>query len=219
MLGGAYATVREAIFDRRSDATMTAPASKGWHAREGDPEGVLRWYDGRQWTPRVSGGAVQTELMRLQREYAANPTTSSHLQHRIRALEDQVARISEADGLGRGYSAPPTTLIGSRNHQETEALWATLRAPSPTPLPAQPRAQGRRWASRGLDAACYFITGIALVIFALAGPGGHSFIGVLAGAACIAYGYYIASTRRSYWVSVATYLVPVFGLLWILGNL
>jgi hypothetical protein len=195
---------------------VSAPDSKGWHARDGDPEGVLRWYDGRQWTPRISGGHVQAELTRLRRALAANPSANAHLQHQIQALTNEVARISEADGLGRGYASPVSTGAG-RSHDETEALWATLTAA--VTAAAGSGTPGRRWATRGLDAACYIVTGIAILVAAVASPGGHVLLDVAAGGGCIGYGGYIASTRRSYWVSAVTYLIPVLGLFWLLAGL
>lgn len=43
------------------------PAGRGWNEYPGDPQGVQRWYDGTQWTNRLTGGtaADQTAAVRL----------------------------------------------------------------------------------------------------------------------------------------------------------
>jgi hypothetical protein len=43
------------------------PASRGWYEYPGDPAGVQRWYDGTQWTNRLTGGteAAQWAAVRL----------------------------------------------------------------------------------------------------------------------------------------------------------
>jgi hypothetical protein len=43
------------------------PAGRGWNEYPGDPQGVQRWYDGTQWTNRLTGGtaADQAGAVRL----------------------------------------------------------------------------------------------------------------------------------------------------------
>lgn len=64
---------------------------------------------------------------------------------------------------------------------------------------------------RMLHAACFTVTGVAGLMFALSG---HSigFIGWLVMLGCIAYGAYIALSKGSYWIADVIYLVPVFGI-------
>jgi hypothetical protein len=35
---------------------MAQPTVKGWYARPGDPDGLQRWWDGKSWTNRTTGG-------------------------------------------------------------------------------------------------------------------------------------------------------------------
>lgn len=37
-----------------------------WHLREGDPYGVVRWWDGHQWTTQIAGGEKMRWLEHLQ---------------------------------------------------------------------------------------------------------------------------------------------------------
>ena len=62
-------------------------------------------------------------------------------------------------------------------------------------------------ASRMLNGGCYATSGI--VIFAL---GAHSIGTVLLALAMLGYGGYILLTRRSYWVSSVTYVLPILAL-------
>lgn len=62
---------------------------------------------------------------------------------------------------------------------------------------------------RYLNALCYVGSGIALLAL------GSGAAMVLVGLAMTGYGLYVAFTRRSYWVSTATYILPIFGIAWV----
>jgi hypothetical protein len=61
--------------------------------------------------------------------------------------------------------------------------------------------------SRCINAICYIFSGIFMLVL-VAQKGGGAGI-VLVSLACIGYGVYIGLTRRSYWVSTYTYIIPV----------
>nr|WP_296779019.1 hypothetical protein [Rhodococcus sp. (in: high G+C Gram-positive bacteria)] len=62
-----------------------------------------------------------------------------------------------------------------------------------------------------LNAACFIVTGVAGLIFAVSGNNIGA-IGWLVTLGCIAYGLYIAFTKGSYWIADVIYLVPIFGI-------
>jgi hypothetical protein len=72
----------------------------------------------------------------------------------------------------------------------------------------------RKNASRYVDAACYAITGLFVLI--AGSKGSHAVISVPVGLITIGYGIRIGLTNCSYWVSTVTYIIPILGLLWLL---
>ena len=71
---------------------------------------------------------------------------------------------------------------------------------------------GRPSIGRVLNATCY--SGSGLVTLILGSGAGQ----ILTGLAMCGYGLYVGSTRGRYWVSAATYLLPGFGLLWLIAK-
>jgi hypothetical protein len=74
--------------------------------------------------------------------------------------------------------------------------------------------------SRFLNAMCYLITGIALIVAGLSGETGGTLVGALVlGVGLILYGAKVLLTRSSYWVSSVIYLIPVFAVVLVIATL
>ncbi|MEI4273027.1 hypothetical protein TEK04_14965 [Klenkia sp. LSe6-5] len=70
--------------------------------------------------------------------------------------------------------------------------------------------------SRVLNAACYVISGIAIIVIGV--QVGHGTAGAAAlGLAAIAYGVYVVLSRGSYWVSSWIYVLTIIAVLGMFG--
>ena len=65
---------------------------------------------------------------------------------------------------------------------------------------------------RYVNALCYAVTGIA--VLGLEAKSGWSLMMTLVGIISLAYAGYVGLTKRSYWVSSYTYIIPVIAICW-----
>lgn len=72
--------------------------------------------------------------------------------------------------------------------------------------------------SRILNALCYIVTGVALLV-ATGSSSTPAWMTVLLGLAGLGYGLKILATRSSYWVSSVVYLFPVIAIFWAIGSI
>lgn len=82
--------------------------------------------------------------------------------------------------------------------------------PAPAVVQAPPASRPRMKVSRAINAFCYLLSGVVIIGLVVARPDVPAGWQIwLIALVSIAYGLYIGLTRRSYWVSTYTYLIPV----------
>lgn len=77
-------------------AAVATPSARGWHHRDGDPEGVQRWYDGVRWTDDLTGGSAEDRA--AAQRFSEPVITVQRRQPSARMTVDFRAKYVTADG-------------------------------------------------------------------------------------------------------------------------
>ena len=93
------------------------PSTRGWHVRDDDPPGMMRWYDGSGWTNQVIGG-LKAELDSAEIALRAQSWPTPQQSQDVAELRERVAQIANTNvstgrRISNSYSATSNTRMAT----------------------------------------------------------------------------------------------------------